>query len=139
MEDKNLLAQPQSSFLSPTPRTDMLLIVALVLYISLATTVTSKPTNDTNGIKVHRAFVTLSAIFFSIVLSIWATLRFTKATSTTAIAAVILGSFFLISGAFANSFKDPTLDGTTERYAATTTALFPAIIGLTVNGVAKLI
>jgi hypothetical protein len=140
MENKNLLQTgSRFSYSSPTPKTDIVLIVALALYISLASTVTSLPAKDTNSIKTQRAFVTLSAIFFSIVLGIWGTLRFTNAKSTTAIAAVILGSSFLISGAFANSFKNSALDGTTERYAATTTALFPAIIGMTATGIAKLL
>ena len=126
--------------LSPTPAMDALTVGFFVLYISLAATVSSLSANNSDGvIKAHRAFARLSAFAFSILLGIWGSLRWTNANSSTAIGAIVIGSSFLIAGTFADTYKDPTKDGTTERFAATTSALFPAMVGLTGAGIVKYI
>lgn len=127
------------SRLSPTPAIDALTVGFFVLYISLAATVSSLSANDSNGVKAHRAFARLSAFAFSILLGIWGSLRWTNANSSTAIGAIVIGSSFLIAGTFADTYKDSTKDGNTERFAATTSALFPAVVGLTGAGIVKYI
>jgi hypothetical protein len=129
----------QVASMSTTPTVDALTLGSLVLYISLATTVTSLPTNTTNGAKFHRSFAQIAAFAFSIFLGIWGTMRFDKAHPYTAYSAIVIGSAFLIAGSFADKYRDVEKDGTTERFSATTSALYPALIGLTGAGIVKTI
>jgi peptidoglycan/LPS O-acetylase OafA/YrhL len=127
------------SSLSPTPFLDFVTLASFVLYISLAATVTSLPVLNNTAVKAHRVYARLSAFVFSILLGIWGSRRWGNANTSTAIAAIIISSSFLIAGTIAEIYADPTKDGTLERFAATTSALYPALVGLLGGGLLKLI
>jgi peptidoglycan/LPS O-acetylase OafA/YrhL len=124
---------------SPTPIVDALTLGTFIAYVSLASTVSSFADKDSNGTRFHRSATRVFAFTFSILLGVWGTMRWERAEDYTAYSAVIIGASFLIAGSFADSFKDPERDGTTERFASTTSALYPALVGLTVAGLVKLI
>lgn len=123
-----------------TTRTlDVLLLLSFAIYITLASTTTSDPTKDKPSIKLQRTFGKIAAFSFSIIFGVWGSFRWTNASSHLALSAVVIGGSFILAGSICDAYKNPSKDTATERFAATTAALYPALIGLTGAGVAKLL
>lgn len=148
---------------SPTPKNDVFLAVGAILYLGFAFSLPSRtcaievaalstpsarfckgatatPTVldvDTDWFKFHRVARTWSTFFFAVALGAWGMNRYKDSNKGTAFAAVLLGLFFLTTGPLADTYKDAERDRLLERYAATTSALYPAILGLMVGGLTR--
>ena len=151
---------------SPTPKNDLFLALGAILYLGFAFSLPSRTCAievaalagagtpsarfckaatatpsvldvDTEWFKFHRAARTWSTFFFAVALGAWGMNRYKDSNKSTAFAAVLLGLFFLITGPLADTYKESTRDRLLERYAATTPALYPAILGLMVGGLTR--
>ena len=89
--------------------------------------------------RARQLAASLSALVFSIALAIWGARSLKTASTGQAAAAVGVGAAVLVTGYVASTLKGAAADGPLQRIAAATPPTYPALVGLVVAGVVRLL